>query len=237
MHIYAIVNSVNGKIYIGQTVHDVKSRFEAHVRNAKYHNNMPICRAILKHGSDKFSYATLGKFDSIKAMNDAEIWWIKVTHATDPQYGYNLAGGGKGYGKRSAEQRERMSKLRKGKPVTEAQMKGLRAGWERKYIPKTIWTPERRAISSKTIKEIIQRPEFGLRVSLGKKGKPLHPNALSNLRKGPGSSKGFKFTPEQIERLRQAHIGQGKGRVLSQETKEKIRQARLEYWKSRRGAT
>lgn len=205
-----IVNAKNGKYYIGQTVRDVKVRFDCHVRNAKFHKNMPICRAILKHGAENFSYTVLTKCESIKEMNEAEATWISRLDATNPRKGYNLAGGGGGYGKRSAEQRERMSKLRKGIPATEAQMKGLRAGWKRGFIPKTIWTPERRAVSSRTIKQVVSRPGHGERVSAGKKGKPMHPNALANLRLGPRSQ-----TPE---------------------TQRKKSDAMKKYWSDRRAA-
>lgn len=73
----------------------------------------------------------------------------------------------------------------------------------------------------------IRTPEQCRVTSLSKKGKPMHPNALANLRLGPGTSKGWKFNPQQLERLRESHIGQGRGRKLTVGTKELIRLAHL----------
>ena len=46
--------------------------------------------------------------------------------------------------------------------------------------------------------------EFGAKVSAGKKGKPMHPNALANLRKGPGSADPEKLrTAQRLRRQRE----------------------------------
>ena len=58
MLIYAIRNTVNGKVYIGQTVRSLEQRWAQHVLLSRV-RNMPVCRAIRKHGADKFTRIVL----------------------------------------------------------------------------------------------------------------------------------------------------------------------------------
>lgn len=56
MYIYKISNSVNNKVYIGQSIRPVQERFQRHVNDAM--NNVldtHLARAIRLYGPDKFS--------------------------------------------------------------------------------------------------------------------------------------------------------------------------------------
>lgn len=179
---------MNDKCYVGQTVREPTVRVAQHFKDAKHHQNMAVARAILKYGAGVFDMTVLGEYASQEDLNDAEAVWIKLLRSDDPEHGYNVSAGGRGYGKRSAQQRRAMSDARRGKPATEAQMKGLRAGWARGYRPTGPLSLEHRSKISEANKGRVHSSEFGAKISAGKKGKPMHPNALANLRKGPGSA-------------------------------------------------
>lgn len=101
-YIYKIINSVNGKIYIGKTVQKLSRRFHQHI--AKALKNEPRLRhiklysAIRKYGYKNFSIEELESMEvnSSKELNAREIYWISYYNSTDTTVGYNLTGGGDG---------------------------------------------------------------------------------------------------------------------------------------------
>lgn len=56
-YIYKVTNTINGKIYVGQTIRTIKKRWKQHVYSA-YHetkeHNAPIQYAIRKYGECAF---------------------------------------------------------------------------------------------------------------------------------------------------------------------------------------
>lgn len=100
-YIYKITNSVNKKIYIGQTIRTVAIRFRQHINDSKNNRDNSILHlAFKKYGVDKFDIKTLNEYccddknQLIKILNDEEIKYIKMFNSLDP-YGYNLQKGGK----------------------------------------------------------------------------------------------------------------------------------------------
>ena len=54
-YIYKITNTLNNKIYIGQTITSILKRFSSHISDAKSGNStMAIHNAMNKYGYDKF---------------------------------------------------------------------------------------------------------------------------------------------------------------------------------------
>lgn len=51
--IYIIRNTINNKVYIGQTKVDIQKRWKEHLRHASYGTQV-INRAMNKYGIDKF---------------------------------------------------------------------------------------------------------------------------------------------------------------------------------------
>ena len=93
--IYKITNKVNGKIYIGQTIQDVKERFYQHcarITDAAV-LNMAIHRAIFKYGKENFTLEVLETIDS-SLLNEREQYWI--SHFDSYNNGYNSTEGGQG---------------------------------------------------------------------------------------------------------------------------------------------
>ena len=57
--IYLIKNSINNKVYIGQTTQSVEKRFKQHLKLLKTNEKQVISKAIKGIGKENFSYATL----------------------------------------------------------------------------------------------------------------------------------------------------------------------------------
>ena len=91
--IYIIRNTINNKVYIGQTKVSVDTRWKEHLRHAKYGDQL-INRAMRKYGIDKFYIETL-EICNINIIDDREIYYIDLYNATNKSKGYNVSIGGK----------------------------------------------------------------------------------------------------------------------------------------------
>lgn len=94
--IYKLTNTINNKIYIGQTTADREYK-------RQYEHKMMIdgCRylnfAINKYGWESFNYETLYKGDcTIDELNDLETKFIEEYQSTNSEIGYNICLGGNG---------------------------------------------------------------------------------------------------------------------------------------------
>ena len=90
--VYLILNLVNSNRYVGQTVQPLKKRFNSH---AKCKKNMPISRAIRKHGKENFYYGVIKSCASKEELDYWEKFYIVALYSKAP-YGYNLTDGGEG---------------------------------------------------------------------------------------------------------------------------------------------
>ena len=90
--IYIIKNTVNSKVYIGQTKNTVEQRWKEHLRHAQYGDQI-INRAMKKHGIDKFYIETLEICD-VDVLDEREIYYIDLYDSTDKSKGYNVSIGG-----------------------------------------------------------------------------------------------------------------------------------------------
>lgn len=89
--IYIIKNTVNDKVYVGQTKVSLKLRNHlSAVRNGK---DYIIGKAIRKYGEDKF-YIELLEECTVEELNEREKYWIAFFNSTDNRSGYNISTGG-----------------------------------------------------------------------------------------------------------------------------------------------
>lgn len=90
--IYKHTNLINGKVYIGETIQDVKDRW----KNGKaYKSCTHFNNAIEKYGWDNFSHEILEKgFGLDKDIGEREQYWINYYDACNPDKGYNITSGG-----------------------------------------------------------------------------------------------------------------------------------------------
>lgn len=102
--IYKIVNDINDKIYIGQTITTLEERFYKHVweSNNNRTTTFPLHNAIAKYGEEHFFIQPIEECDC-KLLNEREKYWIQYYNTFNNQYGYNATIGGEGNSKYDEE--------------------------------------------------------------------------------------------------------------------------------------
>jgi group I intron endonuclease len=85
--IYKIENLINGKVYIGQSVH-IERRWREHKQDA----DRLVGKAILKHGEENFIFSILEE-PLVSQLDEREIYYIQKFNSLVPN-GYNLLSGG-----------------------------------------------------------------------------------------------------------------------------------------------
>lgn len=88
MIIYAIKNTVNGKVYVGQTIDKFEKRYTAK-KWWKYTANRLLIEDAQKYGHESFVVEILAKASSPHELNDLERYFAEKLNAYSP-YGYNL---------------------------------------------------------------------------------------------------------------------------------------------------
>jgi group I intron endonuclease len=103
-YIYKIVNKIDNKIYIGQTIHDCETRWKHH--QSKGSNCRYLSSVIKKYGVDNFEFKLVCiTFDN--KLDEMEIDYIKQYNCLVPN-GYNLRLGGNS-GRHNIETKQKIS--------------------------------------------------------------------------------------------------------------------------------
>jgi group I intron endonuclease len=93
--IYALVNIINGKFYVGQSVH-VRRRCRNHfsnLRSEKYTTTNPHLQSAFDHYGEQVFVSVLlegGLARDVMVLNAAEKKWIDALQSADRLFGYNL---------------------------------------------------------------------------------------------------------------------------------------------------
>lgn len=120
MYIYKITNTVNGKVYIGQSIRPIEKRFQRHINDAV--NNVldtHFARAIRTYGEDNFKLELIETCNTQEELNLREQYWIR--HYDSIHNGYNETdalykrGGNTYFSKTESEMAEISDKIRKSK--------------------------------------------------------------------------------------------------------------------------
>ena len=125
--IYKVINKVNGKVYIGQTVKSLLGRISDHLHDNKSNDyNSAFHKALRKYGKDNFEWRVLEKCVSKEEMDEMEFHYIKQYDSYNSG-GYNLTWGGEGcHGRKySAETLKKMSESHKGVKLSKEQVKKI----------------------------------------------------------------------------------------------------------------
>lgn len=83
-NIYMITNTINNKVYIGQTRRDVHTRFMEHTRDSE----SGVYPDAIKYGRSAFVYSILRICDD-RYASQWEHYYICKYNSTDPHIGYN----------------------------------------------------------------------------------------------------------------------------------------------------
>lgn len=92
--IYIIKNTINDKVYIGQSV-NAAERWLKHISEARHRKGTFLSKAMAELGIDKFYYQILES--QVEDFDEKEKYWIEQYNSIYPN-GYNLSPGGKGNG-------------------------------------------------------------------------------------------------------------------------------------------
>lgn len=112
MEIYKVTNTVNGKVYIGQTRNDHQVRWNEHRYAAHYGTSNYFYNAIRLYGDESFIIELIDLAENQESLDELEKYWISFYKSTDEEFGYNCTEGGAN-GARTPEAIQRMSEAHK----------------------------------------------------------------------------------------------------------------------------
>jgi group I intron endonuclease len=114
--IYKYTNKINGKCYVGQTIHP-EGRKLAHQRDVENSTGFAFHSAVRKYGWENFEYEVVVTAP-VDLLNDLE---INIIHMEDAYTkGYNMTEGGGGRSEISNYQKEQIAKNNKERVLTKA---------------------------------------------------------------------------------------------------------------------
>lgn len=192
--IYAIINIVDDKHYIGQTF-DRDFRWKEHLKSLKgfYHHSILLQRAWCKYGSSNFIFVVLEVLDSVDKLNEREVYWGKLLK---PEYNIAPLGGSmRGY-KHTEEAKKNMSNAHKGyKASEEAKRKMSEARKGNQWNKGRKHTIEHIESRAKHHRGKIVSEETRIKMSMSQKGRKLteeHKQKLSAAKRGKHLSDNHK---------------------------------------------
>lgn len=187
MIIYKTTNKINGKSYIGQTVHSLRQRKCGHISAAlSMRDTTYFHRAIRKYSSKNFSWEILHECDTIEELNQIEIFYIGY-YGTFGNNGYNLTVGGKsglvGF-KHTDKSKKKMSESQKGKKLSEETKRRMSKAQKNKVVSEKT----RRKISEghkgfKLPEKVKRKISVALKGKYTGKDSPLYGKPLSKERR------------------------------------------------------
>ena len=112
--IYSIINIVNGKKYIGQSV-DIKCRIRNHKWSLRHnqHNNDHLQKSFNKYGENCFVFDIICECEEDQ-LDELERFYISEYNCMDAKYGYNSESGGNLHKHLSEEVLNKMKSTRGG---------------------------------------------------------------------------------------------------------------------------
>lgn len=140
--IYKITNTINGKVYIGQTTNTFNKRYTGG-RWWNYTTNKHLISSVNMYGHEVFEVDK--EFDIAMTKEELDLkekLWIEYYQSNNSDYGYNIEDGGAN-GKLSGEAREwrikfnqKIAKDKKGVPRKPEEIKAIKDAWNKKFLEK-----------------------------------------------------------------------------------------------------
>ena len=174
--IYKITNKVNNKVYIGQS-YDIEKRWKGHLYDLEHrvHHSEHLQKSYNKYGIESFVFEILEEVNDSNCLTTKEQYWIDYYNSMDKNFGYNMKGAGP-KGKLSQESKNKLSrKIKEYYKCNDNPMLGkkhsieskLKISKHRKGIPVT---DEQKEKLSKALKNRKFSKEHKEKLSLSKKG-------------------------------------------------------------------
>lgn len=224
MIIYKATNQINGKVYIGQTVNNLKQRKDRHIYDSNSSCGYHLHQAIRRHGADNFRWEVLCCCFTVEGLNEMEVYFIALYDSF--KSGYNMTTGGLNC-RMSNETKAKIGKAglgRKHSKATKQKMSKWRIGI--KY-------------SEATKQKISEATSGKNNWCYGKHHSKEHKERIrqSNLGKHHSDEAKEKMSATRIKRK----LAEGKNNPMynkchSVKSKEKMRNARLKYWQKVRSS-
>lgn len=121
-YIYRITNSVNDKVYYGQTTQDPPTdRWKSHQKDVRTNSKrgcLAVHNAMKLHGVDNFKFEVLVSCETQEELDGKETEMISIHNSIAPN-GYNLKHGGHGGGKHGEQTKLKMKISHTGKIFTD----------------------------------------------------------------------------------------------------------------------
>ena len=194
--VYAIVNKINGKKYIGSSV-NIAQRWRQHVHllRKNRHHSSHLQSAWNKYGESSFKFVVLERADKENLAFVEQ----KYLDQSFPEYNNNRTANSVLGFRFSEEAKKLMSIIHTGFRQTESSKKKMSNIWAGK--PRGKYSAERAAKISAAHKgkKINDNQRRGLEIGRGAKSKETR-------RKISDAQKGYKPTTETVEKLRQAWV-------------------------------
>ena len=216
-YVYKITNTINGKAYIGISVHEPeKRRIKDHLSGR---GNRVIANAVKKYGKDAFTYEILEANVFDEFLPDLEVAYI-TNHNTIAPDGYNLDSGGS-HAKPSVETRRKISASQKGKkrkPLSIEHRRKLSKAFKGEKHP--FFGKKHSAETRRKMSEAHKNPsaETRRKMSEAHKGMTGKKHSAETRRKISDANKGKKRSAKTRRKLSESH----KGKTHSAETRRKI---------------
>lgn len=209
--VYSILNSINGKIYVGSAI-ILHRRLVDHIYflNLGKHHSILLQRAWNKYGEEAFSFYVL-EYCNKDQVVDREQYWIDLTNCADPECGYNISPtAGNCLGVRHSEE----VKLARSK-----RLKGIKRSDEAKT---------NMSVARKGLK--IHSEASKLKISLAGKARIISEATKLKL---SAAGKGRKHSPETIELLKAKAKLRGNNNRLGSKYSEQAKKNMSEAQKKR----
>ena len=104
MHIYKITNTVNGKVYIGQTIQkNPKMRWYDHCSRTRNGRRSHLYNSMRFYGREKFIWEVIDSANNLDELNDKEHYWLSEYRKITEVYNVREAGGNKSHSPESID--------------------------------------------------------------------------------------------------------------------------------------
>jgi group I intron endonuclease len=244
--IYKATNKINGKSYVGQTIHSMEKRMGEHLSGASNGSISYFHKSIRKYGKENFKWEVLCECNDIDELNEMEKYYIKENNSFDG--GYNLTTGGEGY-IMSEITKQKMSESRMGRIVSDETKKKISESSKGRKA----WNAGKTGVYSQETLDKFSKSKTGKNHYAY--GKHLPKEHRENISKGCRGKKVSKETREKLSKaLKGKYTGENssfyekthsdelkkrwsdmkKGNKISDEQKQKISNSLKEYWKNKK---